>query len=421
MKAYLVGGAVRDMFLDWNGVSIKDRDYVVVGASVQQMLDNGFNIVGNDFPVFLHPKTREEWALARTERKIGDGYNGFTFDTDNVTLEDDLGRRDLTINAMAYDEENQMVIDPYNGQRDINDKVFRHIDEKRFMEDPVRILRIARFLARMPDFVVAKETTILCEKMVAAGMVDHLTSERIVKEMLRALEEVAPQRFFVFLQMIGALKILFPEVHNLIGKTQPYKHHPEGDAFVHTMLLLENINNPAFTTNGDFNILDKQELTFCALTHDFGKGETKQEDLPHHYGHEQKGVYVIERLEKRLPLPSHLIEKAKIVSRFHTHIHNFDTLRSTTIVDMFDEINVRKNTGIENILPAVSNLDGISRSGFYLNRPYPTRQKAVRVFSELAAVKLSNFFTPDEIKVMGIEKIKNTLHQKKVEVVKKFR
>lgn len=409
MKFYKVGGHVRDIIME---VESNDIDWVVVGATEQEMLDMNFSQVGADFPVFLHPVTGEEHALARTERKTAPGYNGFEVQINGVTLEDDLRRRDLTINAMAMDITGE-VIDPFGGINDIDDQILRHVDAVAFKEDPVRVLRIARFLARWPSYTVAKETMALCREIVASGEMNHLTPERVWKETEKAFAGQFPSRYFVFLRMIGALEIIFPEIHALIGQTQPYEHHPEGDAFIHTMFVVDNA--AAY-------IHDNTALgVFCALTHDLGKGTSPKETLPHHSGHERRGVAIIDGLCDRLKVSTEFREHAKLVAEYHTHIHNFHILKETTIVKMFDDLNVRKNQHIVEILPDVSYCDSTGRTSFYVFRPYPNAELAKEVFNALGAVKLSNFKDEEEIKKMSVDKIKNFLHHEKVKTVKEIR
>lgn len=424
MTIYVVGGAVRDMLLDNPS---KDVDYVVTNVTVKDMLNDKYKQVGNEFPVFLHPVTGDEYALARTERKIGTGYNGFSFETDGITIEQDLMRRDLTINAMAIEPQhfvnydcfkgNQSVlIDPTGGYNDLQDGILRHINADAFKEDPVRVLRIARFLARWPDFRVAPETQALCEEMVASGELNHLTSERIVKEFLGALTGETPSRFFLFLEMIGALKILFPEVHALIGQTQPFKYHPEGDSFIHTMLVMDLARNGLgpYVENGLLL------CRFAALTHDFGKGLTPKHKLPHHYGHEAAGVGVIESFAARLPLSNDLVEHAKIVAKYHMHIHNFRKLKHSTIVDMFYNLKPNKNKHINKLLPYVSAMDAKGRGPFYERLHYNNEVIARAVFSELSDAKLSKFLSQDEIDKLSVDQIKKFLLNKHVEIVKKW-
>ncbi|PHV10960.1 multifunctional CCA addition/repair protein [Chitinimonas sp. BJB300] len=319
MKIYTVGGAVRDQLL---GLPVKDRDYVVVGATPEQMLAEGFRPVGKDFPVFLHPKTQAEYALARTERKSGRGYKGFTvYAAPDVTLEDDLARRDLTINAMAEDE-NGELIDPYGGQEDLARRTLRHVGAA-FVEDPVRILRLARFAARF-DFQVAPETMALCREMVAMGEVDHLVPERVWAELAKGLMEAQPSRMFTVLRDCGALARLMPELDVLWGVPQPPKHHPEVDTGDHVMRVLD------YAASQDWSL----DTRFAALCHDLGKGVTPPEEWPRHIEHERRGVALVEALCERIKAPNDCRELAVLVCREHCNIHRAREMRSTTVLEL---------------------------------------------------------------------------------------
>lgn len=408
MQIYKVGGCVRDYLMC---VTPKDIDYVVVGSTPEEMLSLGFSIVGNHFPVFLHPETGEEYALARKEKKVGDGYNGFVFETDGVTLETDQSRRDLTINSIAMDDRNG-IFDPFNGVSDIQKKILRHVNADAFKEDPVRVLRIARFLARWTDFSVASETFKLCKEMVDNGDLNHITGERVVNEMVKALNEKRPSRFFTFLAMIGALKVVFPEIDALRGVPQPYIHHPEGDCFIHTMMVLDQASD----THGTDDI-----LKFAALCHDLGKATTKPEILPSHHGHESRGYYIVKEMCERLPISNEYRDIAMLVAKFHTHIHNFDKLKPSTIVDMYKELNTRKNNNIGWYLPTVSMCDARGRTSFFENIKYPNAYIATAIFDGLDKIKLSNFFAPEEIKQMSVDKIKNFLHKEMINEVNRVK
>ncbi|MFP5419498.1 MAG: multifunctional CCA addition/repair protein, partial [Gammaproteobacteria bacterium] len=307
MKTYVVGGAVRDRLL---GLPVADRDHVVVGVTPEDMLARGFRPVGKDFPVFLHPETQAEYALARTERKAGPGYTGFTvFAAPDVTLEDDLRRRDLTINAIAEDEHGALI-DPYGGQRDLAARVFRHVSDA-FVEDPVRILRVARFAARFTDFSVAPETSALMQQMVDNGEVDALVPERVWQEVARGLMEVRPSRMFQVLRECGALARLFPEIDRLFGVPQPPEYHPEVDTGIHVMLVV------------DWAARQRASLPvrFAALTHDLGKGVTPPEDWPRHRGHEARSVELVRQLSERIRVPVECRELAIAVARDHGNVH----------------------------------------------------------------------------------------------------
>lgn len=323
MKNYLVGGAVRDQLL---GLDIKDRDYVVVGATPQQMVDKGFRPIGKDFPVFLHPKTHEEYALARTERKTAKGYHGFAFNTDvSVTLEDDLARRDLTINAMAQDTQTGEITDPYNGQQDLKDKVLRHVSDA-FAEDPVRILRIARFAARYAylGFSVHPKTNQLMQQMVKNGEVDALVAERVWQELRKALNEKTPSEFIKVLRACGALKVLFPEFNQLFGVPQTKIWHPEIDTGIHCMMAMDKAANLA------------NDTAFAVFNHDLGKGITPKEILPSHKGHEAGGIPLVKSVCERLKVPSQYKRLALIVCRWHLHSHTAYELKASTINKLFN-------------------------------------------------------------------------------------
>jgi len=329
-NTYLVGGAVRDELL---GLEITDRDWVVVGSTPDAMLNAGYNSVGKDFPVFLHPQTQEEYALARVERKTGDGYHGFAFNTDSsVTLEDDLSRRDLTINAIAKTTANEYV-DPYGGRQDLSDKVLRHVSDA-FVEDPVRVLRVARFMARFIHlgFTVAPDTMTLMQAMVKNGEINNLVAERVWQEMHGALCAPTPRAFFDTLKSCGALDAVLPEIAALSGVPQKAKWHPEIDSYIHTMMVLEQACR-----------LSKQaHLRFAALCHDLGKATTPQDILPSHYGHEERGAKITESLCKRLRVPNLSRDLAILSARFHTHCHRAFELKDTTLVDTLKALDVRR-------------------------------------------------------------------------------
>jgi tRNA nucleotidyltransferase (CCA-adding enzyme) len=327
MKIYLVGGAVRDRLL---GLPVRDRDYVVVGARSDDLLSLGYKPVGKDFPVFLHPQTAEEYALARTERKTGPGYHGFAFDAaPNVTLEDDLRRRDLTINAMAQDTEGALV-DPFGGAADLERRVLRHVSPA-FSEDPVRVLRVARFAARFAaqDFRVANETLVLMRQMVQAGEVDHLQAERVWAETRKALAEAKPSAFVQTLRDCGALKVLFAEVDALFGVPQRAEYHPEIDTGVHVGMVLDMA---ARLAPGDALI------GWCALTHDLGKALTPPDKLPSHPGHEHAGIAPLEALCARLKVPSEYAALARLVCRLHLLAHTAFDLKPATVLGIFEQL-----------------------------------------------------------------------------------
>lgn len=317
MQIYQVGGAVRDELL---GFEVKDRDWVVVGATPEQMTDQGYKPVGKDFPVFIHPDTGEEYALARTERKTGPGYTGFAFDTsEEITLEQDLERRDITINAIAKDE-NGNLIDPFNGRRDLENKVIRHVSDA-FVEDPLRVLRVARFAAQF-NFAIAGETQSLLKEISATNELHTLTPERVWVETEKALQTRQPRRYFEALRECNALAALFPEIDRLFGVPQPERHHPEIDSGVHTLMVLDQAAS----------IAAEPEVRFAALVHDLGKGTTPQQAWPRHHGHEERGVKLINGLCDRLRIPRRYRELAVLVSRYHLDCHRINEMKATTVM-----------------------------------------------------------------------------------------
>jgi len=322
MKIYTVGGVVRDYLL---GLPVHDRDYVVVGATVEEMLAQGYRPIGKDFPIFLHPETHEEYALARTERKVAPGYKGFTFHASlDVTLEQDLHRRDLTINAMAMSQDGE-ITDLFNGQADLKNKILRHVSDA-FREDPVRILRLARFAARFHDFTVAPETMALMKKMVDAGEVDALVPERIWQELSRGLMERNPSRMIWVLKESGALKKLFPELDVLWGIPQPEQYHPEVDTGMHTLLAID------YAARQNYPL----EVRFAVLLHDLGKGTTPSYQWPHHRAHEARGVPLVEAVCKRLRAPNALRNIAVMAAREHGNIRRSRELRAKTAVMLLE-------------------------------------------------------------------------------------
>lgn len=321
-----MGGCVRDELL---GRPSKDRDWVVVGSNPEEMLAAGYKSVGKDFPVFLHPKSKEEYALARTERKTAPGYAGFSFHADaNVTLEQDLSRRDLTINALARDEQGN-IIDPYHGQQDLNDRILRHVSPA-FAEDPVRILRIARFAARFAElgFTIADETMAMMKSMVESGEVDALVAERVWQETERALGEPTPACYFQVLRDCGALARIFPEVDNLFGIPQPEEYHPEIDTGIHTMMVLEQAARLSADTR----------VRFAALTHDFGKAITPKDQWPQHIEHEERGVPLVKELCERLRVPRDYQDLAVNVARYHLYFHRANELKAGTILKLIQSL-----------------------------------------------------------------------------------
>jgi tRNA nucleotidyltransferase (CCA-adding enzyme) len=356
MKTYVVGGAVRDGLL---GLPVQDRDHVVTGATPEQMIALGYTPVGKDFPVFLHPDTHEEYALARTERKTAPGYKGFVFHTSpDVTLEQDLVRRDLTINAMALAEDGA-IIDPFNGRADLQAKIFRHVSAA-FAEDPLRILRVARFAARFADFTLAPETEALMRQMVNAGEVDALVPERVWQELARGLMEAKPSRMFEVLRNCGALARILPELDALWGVPQPEKHHPEIDTGVHVMMVID----VAAAAGHDLTI------RFAALTHDLGKGSTPPAEWPRHHGHEARSVKLVSAVCERLKIPNDCRDLALMTAREHGNVGRALELRPDTIVSLLERCDAfRKPQRFADMLHA-SECDHRGRSGFE-NRPFP--------------------------------------------------
>ncbi len=380
MENYLVGGAIRDALLGRPG---SDRDWVVVGATVQQMLDAGFLPVGRDFPVFLHPDTREEYALARTERKSAPGYRGFVVHAaPEVTLEEDLARRDLSINAMALPAAQADVrplpidalIDPFHGRRDLQDKVLRHVTDA-FREDPVRILRLARFAARFHDFAVAPETMALMRAMVAAGEADALVPERVWQELARGLMEAKPSRMFEVLRECGALAVLLPEVERLWGVPQPEQHHPEVDTGAHLMMVLDM----------SARLQAPLAVRFACLTHDLGKGTTPAEALPRHIGHEQRSADLLAGLCERWRVPTEIRELAEVVAREHGNIHRSAGFGPAALVRLLERCDAfRKPQRFADALLACE-CDARGRLGLEA-QPYPQRERLLAVLAAARGV-----------------------------------
>lgn len=358
MEVYLVGGAVRDDLL---GLPVKERDWCVVGATPEEMEKLGYRPVGKDFPVFLHPETAEEYALARTERKTGAGYHGFAFHAaPDISIEEDLGRRDLTINAIAMDADNQLT-DPYAGRQDLADRILRHVSGA-FVEDPVRILRTARFAARFHHmgFRVADETMQLMRDMVENGEAGALVPERVWKETEKALGETHPQVFFSVLRDCGALKVVFPEIDALFGVPQPEKWHPEIDTGVHTLMSLEQ--SAILSASID--------VRFAALTHDLGKATTDKNKLPSHPGHEIRSAKLVEKLARRLSVPNACRELATLCAEYHTHCHRAFELRAETVLRVLERADAfRREERFEKIL-LVCEADARGRTGLEA-RAYP--------------------------------------------------
>ena len=375
MQVYLVGGAVRDRLL---GREVSERDWVVVGATPGELERAGFIPVGRDFPVFLHPRTKEEHALARLERKVAPGYRGFTTEfSADVKLEDDLRRRDLTINAMAQDDAGT-IIDPYGGQRDLEARLLRHVSEA-FAEDPVRILRVARFAARYAPlgFRVADETLALMRQMVTDGEASALVAERVWTETEKALGEPCPDVFISVLRDCGALKVVYPEIDALFGVPQPEKWHPEIDTGVHQLMALRE----AVRLGGGVTV------RFAVLMHDLGKGVTPPDKLPSHPGHEDAGVALVEQLAARLRVPNHLRELAVMTARYHTHVHRASELRADTVLKTLEGCDaIRRPERFADFLLACES-DARGRKGLEA-RDYPQREFFAAARAAVAGVML---------------------------------
>jgi len=387
MNIYCVGGAVRDELL---GLPIQDRDFVVVGATPEAMVKLGYRPVGKDFPVFLHPDTHEEYALARTERKTAKGYKGFQVHAaPDVTLEQDLARRDLTINAIAKSS-NGDIIDPFHGQRDIQAKVLRHVSTA-FAEDPVRILRLARFAARFTEFSVADDTMQLMHEMVGAGEVDALVPERVWQELAKGLMEAKPSRMFEVLRSCGALARIFPELDRLWGVPQPPKHHPEIDTGVHVMMVIDYAAQQGFSL----------PVRFAALTHDLGKGTTPKEVLPRHIGHELRSVALLKEVVKRLRVPNDCKELAMMVAQFHGKLHAVSNMKTSTLLSFLMELDAIRQPQRFQLFLQACEADSRGRTGLE-NCPLleaELLQKALDVVMKVDAGEIARQHTnPENIK-----------------------
>ncbi len=400
MRIYLVGGAVRDQLL---GQPVSDRDWVVVGATQEQMLADGYKQVGKDFPVFLHPQSNEEYALARTERKTAPGYRGFSVEAaPSVTLEEDLARRDLSINALARDESGE-IVDPYGGQADIEARRLRHVSDA-FAEDPVRILRTARFAARYAHlgFEVAEETLALMRDMVAAGEVDALVPERVWQEVAKALTEPTPSRFFQVLLDCHALAIIFPELDRLFGVPQPAHHHPEIDSGIHSLLVLEQAAR----------LSQDPRTRFAALCHDLGKGTTPADILPSHHGHEERGEPLVRALCQRLKTPREFQDLARLTARYHTHIHRADEMRPGKILSTLEACDaLRRPERFEQLLLACI-ADARGRTG-----KEETQYPQAGIFRQ--ALAAAQRFDPGPLVAKGLqgETLKQAIHQGRTEAI----
>lgn len=373
MQIYLVGGAVRDQLLNR---PVTERDWVVVGAHPEDLLQKGFRAVGKDFPVFLHPETQEEYALARTERKSGSGHTGFICDfSPDISLEDDLIRRDLTINAIAQETDGKLI-DPYGGQRDLEQRLLRHVSAA-FREDPLRVFRVARFAARYHSlgFRVAEETMVLMREMVASGEVTHLTPERVWKETEKALSEDSPATYIEVLRECGALALWFPEIDRLFGVPQRAEYHPEVDSGIHTLMALRMATQ----------LSGNPVVRYAALVHDLGKADTPQNEWPRHIGHEERGVRRVKELGERLKAPRIFTELGELASRFHLDIHRAWELRPDTLLRKLLSIDaLRRPERFEELL-LVCEADARGRLG-HENTPYPSARYWWQAFDALKQV-----------------------------------
>lgn len=406
MQIYLVGGAVRDQLLH---LPVKDRDWLVVGATPEQLIEQGYHQVGKDFPVFLDPKTKEEYALARTERKSGQGYTGFICDfSPDITLEEDLVRRDLTINAIAQDEKGKLY-DPYNGIKDLENRILRHISPA-FAEDPLRVLRVARFAARFAHlgFKIAPETLKLMRQLTKQGEISHLTAERVWLETEKALNEKNPEVYFEILRNVGALNVLMPELDTLYGVPNPPQHHPEIDSFVHTMLVLQQ--TVLLTENTELN---KSAVRFAAVCHDLGKAFSPKSILPHHYGHEQKGIQPTRDICNRFKLPTYYKELAELSCQYHTHVHKAFELRAETIVKLFNAFDVwrKPQRFLEFLTLCLADTRG--RTGFE-QKEYPQKDFLWQLYQTALEVDVQQVIND------GFEKqqIRDELNRRRIQCVK---
>ena len=414
MQIYMVGGAVRDALL---GLAVKDRDWVVVGATPEALLTQGFLPVGKDFPVFLHPKTHEEYALARTERKTGPGYHGFAVHAaPDVTLEEDLARRDLTINAIALPAaaaqtsdaihaNHPDLVDPFHGRADLQARVFRHVTAS-FREDPVRILRVARLAARFADFSVAPDTLALMREMVAQGEVDHLVAERVWQELAKGLMEAMPSRMFAVLRDCGALARLLPEVDRLWGVPQRADYHPEIDTGVHLMLVLDM----------SARLHAALPVRLACMTHDLGKGTTAPELLPRHIGHEERSARLLKTLCQRLRVPTDCRELADVVAREHGNIHRSQDLNAAAVVRLLERCDAfRKPQRFADIVLACA-CDARGRLGAAENS-YPQGQRLLAALAAAQAVATPAIAEQAMARGLSGVKIGELIHQARVEAV----
>jgi len=404
MRVYLVGGAVRDKLL---GLAVRERDWVVVGASADELLQQGYQQVGKDFPVFLHPQTHDEYALARKETKTGHGYKGFTFDaSETVSLEEDLLRRDLTVNAMAEDSAGKLI-DPYGGRLDLEHRVLRHVSPA-FREDPLRVLRVARFAARFAHlgFTVAEETLELMTSIVNDGELQHLTSERIWREFETALSESSPVTFFRILRECGALAVLLSEVDNLFGVPQPEKYHPEIDTGKHTFMVLEQATR----------LTEDPVVRYATLVHDVGKGVTPRDNWPHHYAHEHLGLDLIKQINSRLKVPREFGEIALLVCEHHTKMHRLVELRSGTVLGLLEALDAfRRPERMQKFLLACE-ADSRGRTGFEKN-DYPQRELLLAAQEAASSLDVAALLAEHKDKTDKPGAVKALIHQQRSELI----
>ena len=404
MQIYLVGGAVRDSLINYPS---SENDWVVVGATPEQMTDLGYKPVGQDFPVFIHPKTGEEYALARTERKSGHGYKGFEFYTSTeVSLEEDLIRRDLTINAMAQDDEGH-IIDPFDGQKDLAHKLLRHVSEA-FTEDPLRVLRVARFAARYAHlgFTVAPETMELMKSIVAKGEMEFLVAERVWKETSRALTEQSPQMFFEVLKACNALEVLLPEVDALFGVPQRADYHPEIDTGIHTLMALKAATK----------LTDCEAIRFAVLVHDVGKAITPEDVLPSHSGHEKRGLPLVKAICDRLTVPNKHRQLAMSVTEFHLHCHRALELKPATLLKLFQSIGAIRSPDklIDFLTCCEADIKG--RAGFE-DAAYPSKDYLLAALKAVSQVDISDLVAQG---ISGAE-IGKQLNQRQIQHLTEFK
>ncbi len=400
MQVYLVGGAVRDDLL---GIPVKERDWVVVGGTREELLRLEYREVGRDFPVFLHPDSHEEYALARRERKVAPGYRGFSVEFGpEVTLEEDLARRDLTINAIARASDGTLI-DPYGGKRDLDTRTLRHVSEA-FIEDPVRILRVARFAARFAPlgFRVHPDTLSLMRGMVLGGEVDALVAERVWQETEKALRESAASTFFRVLRDCAALERIYPEIDALFGVPQPPRWHPEIDTGVHTLMVLDQAAR----------LSEDTKVRFAALVHDLGKGTTPSSEWPSHRGHEERSVALIEALAARLRVPGDYRDLAVIVARYHGNAHRAFELKPKTVVDILERSDALRRPDRFDLALLACEADSRGRAGLELI-PYPQREYLLAARDAAASVKP----TAEDIAAYSGPKIAEQLHRRRIEAV----